>query len=298
MSEEKEIRLEKWRGKNNMDRAWEMAPEFLATNTNFDITRAGTLRTRAGFTVTSLTGDYKNLWSNSWIILATKGDDLVRVYTDLSGVSIVRTQVGNSRMSYIEVNDSVVYSNGQVIGYIKGYVDYSFTAPTEQFKRPIIPGHLLEFYNNRIYIANENALFWTDVVSKRWGSIDGRTNARQLASRIRLLKAVDDGLYLSDDTGIYFASGASPEKMVLNKVTNCPAIEGMVREIDGSLLSEPITGTCLAIVGSKGLFIASNGGNIKNVTEKFYDIGEGVYGSMMFRRNNQGMNQLVLSIRR
>jgi len=298
MAEEKEIRLEKWRGKNNVDRAWEMAPEFLATNTNFDVTRAGTLRRRAGFTVTALTSGYKNLWSNSWIILATHNSDLVRVYTDLSGVSILRTQVGDGLMSYVEVNDKVVYSNGQVIGYIQGYTDYSFTAPTDSFKRAMIPGHLLEFYNNRIYIANENALFWTDVVSKRWGSIDARTNVRQLASRIRLLKAVDDGLYLSDENFIYFAGGTSPEKMTLLKVTNYPAIEGMVKKIDGSLLAEPIAGYCLAILGSKGLLIASNGGNIKNVTEKYYEIGNGVYGTMLFRRNNTGMNQLVLSIRR
>ena len=295
--EEAIVAFNKFTTLSNTGRAWELDPKQLTVATNFDITKYGTLRTRGGYAL-SLSGNYKNLWSNPWIILATSGDDLVRVYPDLSGVSIVRTQVGSGRMSYCTVNDLVVYTNEQVIGYIRGYIDYSFPTPTDANKRGVEPGQLVEYFKNHLYIASNNVLWFTDTASKRWGSIDARVGARQLASRIKLLKAVDDGLYIGDENFIYFASGVNPEKMTLDRVSFAPAIEGMVKEIEGTLLPQPMLGRCLAICSTDGLYIAGNGGQITNVTNKFYNIGSGVYGTILFRKNNNGMNQLVLSIRR
>ena len=235
------------------------------------------------------------MFSTEWIWLAVKDGDLVMVNADLT-LETLRSDVGDAEMSYAVANDTVGYTNGEVVGYVRNEASYLFADPTDEFKLPIVPGDLIEYFNNRFFISTGNVILWTDVLSQRFGAIDKRKNGRQLPSKVLLMKGVDDGLYISDEQEIYFAQGADPYEMVIRSVLNYPAISGMVCEVDIKLLPfQGVSGKCLAIGTRNGVCIAMNSGNIVNVTEKYYAMPDVQKGAMLFKQQNN-MSQVITSI--
>lgn len=282
-----------FKGINNIESPWELKPDELQTATNIDITKAGRLKRRNGRDKV-INGNFHSMFSTPWIWLAVKDDDLVMVNPDLT-LTTLRYDVGNNEMSYAVANDTVGYTNGMVVGYVRDKTSYLFPDPTDEFKLPVVPGDLIEAFNNRFFISVNNVILWTDVLSQRFGCIDKRRNGRQLPSRVLLLKAVDDGLYLSDEEVIYFAKGSDPYEMILIQVLNYPVIEGMVCEVDIKLLPlQGVSGKCFAIGTEKGVCFAMNGGNIFNATEKYYEFPDVKKGAMLFRQGS--LNQVIASV--
>jgi hypothetical protein len=283
----KAVIYQKFTGINNVKKPWELDQTELVEATNVDIDKSYRILLRNG-TTKLLPGAYSNLWANDYIILATYEGNLVEVSPDFTTVTILRVDVGNEPMSYVTVNDIVAYSNNMVIGYVKGGVDYNFPMPTDTFKFPLIPGHLLEYYRGRLFIARENVIWYSDVIAKRFGSLDKRSNGRQLPSRILLMKAVDDGLWLSDETAIYYASGLDPYTLNIVRTKDYPAIFGMAVQVDGQLMSSriPLIGTAYMIGTEQGVCFIGNGGFFMNITEKGYRMPQGTSGTMLFHRGN------------
>jgi len=283
---------QKFNGINNVKKPWELDQTELVEAINVDIDKSNRILLREGRTI-KLSGSYSNLWANGYIILATYGGNLVSVNPDFTTATILRVDVGNEKMSYVTVNDIVVYSNNMVIGYVKNGADYAFPLPTDTFKFPLIPGHLLEYYRGRLFIARGNVIWHSDVMAKRFGSLDKRSNGRQLPSRILLMKAVDDGLWLSDETAIYYASGVDPYTLNLAKIKDYPAIFGMADQVDGQLMSSriPLIGTSFMIGTASGVCYIGNGGFFMNITEKGYEMPRGTSGTMLFHKGN--INRLI-----
>lgn len=277
-------------GKNNIKNPWELENHELVTATNVDITDAKKIQKRSGFTEVS-TGAYRNLWSNGSVCLATKDDDLISIATDLTE-SMIQGSVGTGHMSYAEINDVIGFTNNAVIAYLQSGTVSAFPNPTDTFKLPLPVSNLITEYKNRFYLAQGAILWWSDVLSKRFGCMDKRENGRQLASNIQLLKSVNDGIYLSDTTAIYFMQGEDPYTATLRKVLTYPALYDACCEIDGTVLAQPIVGKCLAIATTRGICIAGNGGQIFNVTEKAYDFGLGTTVAMLFKMASN-MTQVI-----
>jgi hypothetical protein len=300
----RKIRFREFVGKNNREDKWELQsgydpisprPSELVTATNVDITNRFKPRRRPGRTLL-LAGNYSNIWSDERIILAVRDSDLVKVEPDFSDDALLRRGVGNNRMSYDSVSDTVFYTNNQVIGYIKDDISYEFPAQTETHKHELFPGKFIVHYHDRLYIARENVIWFTDVLSQRFGAIDFRQNGRQLLSEIQFLAAVDDGLWTGDRQSIYYLAGNDPYTLRRDVKALYPALEGAVKKIDGKLLPEPIEGTVLAIATKKGICIAGNGGYFANVTEKTYNITEGLVGTVYFSQANS-LNQIITVVR-
>jgi hypothetical protein len=283
----KAVVYQKFTGINNVKKAWELDLSELVEATNIDIDKSYRILLRNGKTKL-LSGAYSNLWTNEFIILATYEGNLVEISPDFITATILRIDVGMEPMSYVTVNDIVVYTNNTVIGYIKEGVDCAFPLPTDTFKFSLIPGHLLEYYRGRLFIARENVIWYSDVMAKRFGSLDKRANGRQLPSRILLMKAVDDGLWLSDETAIYYASGLDPYTLNIVKVKDYPAIFGMATQVDGQLMQSriPLIGTAYMIGTTRGVCFIGNGGFLMNITEKGYRMPQGTSGTMLFHKSD------------
>lgn len=81
------------------------------------------------------------------------------------------------------------------------------------FKYPLPPGQLLEYYKGRLYVAADDILYCGDPYSDYY---DGRHGVYQFEGFITLLRAVEGGLYVADGHH-HFLRGDSPMEFSLVK---------------------------------------------------------------------------------
>lgn len=169
----------------------------------------------------------RSLWASDRICLFMDGGSLKRlnlnntVTTLLSGFNVDDT------VAYVEVGNNVYFSSTNLVGYIDTRVGTTtaFPDPAQTFKTRMVGGQILEYHYNRLYAANANNLFFSDpTILTR---MDQRKNAMAFPSRITMLKAVLDGMYVSDSERVYFMAGRAPSDFVSREVLDVPAIEGM-----------------------------------------------------------------------
>ena len=258
-----------WKGFNgvsNLGEPTELDKSKLITGINVDISKRGKIYRRPGKTRV-LRGLYHSLYSNGKICLAVTNANLVNISSTFA-TTILRLGVGQNRMSYVSVGNAIYYTNNVVIGYIENGVSSEFTEPTEEFRVKTFSGKLIEYYLGRLYIAKDNILWYTDAL--HFNSIDMRMNFKQLPNEIIMVRAVDDGLYISDTKSTYFIGGTNPKDFVLREIYDYPAIIGTDISIIGQNINDEYQGSVAVWVGEKGICIGMNGGQTRNITTKEY----------------------------
>ena len=300
MAKESFITYESFTGINNIKNAWELAPGELLEAQNVDINEASRIVRKTGYEK-KINGVFHSLYGDSHICLGVQDNNtLVRIHRDLNTVQTLRTGIGGNTMSYTPVNDIVIYSNGDVIGFVRDGVSDTFDDPTEEFKLPLPAGNLLEYYNGRLYIIIGRVFFWSDVLSYKTGYLDKRENGKSMSSNIMLFKAVDNGVFISDENKIYFASGLDAKEWNqpggLREVLDYPVKYNAWCEVQGfSIGGTALIGKTYAIATEKGVCVISNGGFIKNITEDYYKMLKGQNMVMLFKERNN-LNQVITAV--
>ena len=196
---------------------------------NIDIDDAGKIHRRDGYKTSIFTGDnIRSLWANDKICLFASHTNLKKLNTDNTTVTLISDVDETDPFSFVEHGDVVYFTNNSIIGYIDTNtgLPYPFPEPVMSYKTKMVGGHILEWYNSRLYAANGSNLFFSDATVPT--RMDTRKNAIAFPSRITMLKAVDDGLYVSDSKNVYFENGGDPiSEFVEVQRLDFPAIEGM-----------------------------------------------------------------------
>lgn len=257
---------------------------------NVDITADNKIWRRYGKTRV-ISGAFHSLFSDGSTCLAVKDEKLIRIFPDYSYLTIL-LDAGKDRMSYVSVNGTIYYTNYKVIGYVQNGQCYEFQTPTHQFKRAPLPGQLIEYYRGCLYIARDNILWFTDALA--FNSVDMRKNFKQFPSRILMVRAVDDGMYVSDSKSTYFLSGNSPTEFALKKIFDYPAILGTDTASDGQSLNREYQGRVALWAGERGVCIGMNGGQALNATDKKYLLPFGIEGASIARIEE--LKQFVVAI--
>ena len=212
-----------------------------------------------------------SLWSNGNICLFVQGPDLKRLNPDYTATTVL-PGVGPARMVYVEVAGTVYLTNGTVIGYVREGAFTTFPDPGQTYKTQMIPGHLIEYFNGRLYVARDNEIWFSDPMAL--GRTDERRNFKQLPSRVTLMSAVDDGIYVSDLERTYFMGGGDPGEAVLIDKTDYPAIPYTAQKIDAARIgglglsgsAVPVSHLCLGdpklVDDQCGQFHLLFGGNV------------------------------------
>ena len=78
---------------------------------------------------------------------------------------------------------------------------------TKTFDDPPI-GHLLEHFNGRIYVANGCTIWYSEPFAYAWFNM--AENFIPLASRVRMIRAVRGGLFVSTEEKTIFLPEAAP----------------------------------------------------------------------------------------
>lgn len=253
-------------GINNVKDKMFLNPNELQEATNVDINDAGVIVRRKGW-VKKQSGKFNSLFATNNMLIAVKDGDLVWVSDDLYSSTVLRANVGNTKMSYVEVNGKVYYTNGQIIGYIENFESKELPEPNRAGRMKTPAGHLIEYYRGRLYVANGNIVYYTDPMN--FAQVNKRSGFIQLNGYIKLMKAVAGGIFVSDGN-IKFLAGESPKNFMVHTVANYDAIVGKI--IDGSYLGGevPVNGKVLYMLTEKGFCIGLGDGQFFNLTKDRY----------------------------
>jgi hypothetical protein len=177
---------------------------------------------------------------------------LKKLNADGTTTTLVADIDPNDNMCYVAVNDIVFFSNKSMIGYVYRGLSYPFPTPTDTYKKRMVGGHILEWYNSRLYAANDRTIYYSDS-GNRLMQMDFRKNAKAFPYRITMMKSVQDGIYVSYKNRTLFLSGTDPESFYEKHILDVGAIEGMSVTAYGENIGNGISGKALYFVGEDGI---------------------------------------------
>jgi hypothetical protein len=288
-----------FRGKNNLADPARILPSggasFLAECRDVDIDDEFMIHRRGGFGSPIFPGGgIHSLWSNGNICLFVQGEDLKELNSDYTTATIF-SGVGSARMVYVDVAGTVYLTNGTLIGFMREGVFNLFPDPQQTYKSPMVPGHLIEYFDGRLFIARDNEIWFSDPLALM--RTDMRRNFKQLPSRITILSSVEDGIYVSDLERTYFMGGGDPGEANLIDKADYPAISHTAQKIDADRIGGlGLSGSAVLWASRMGICMGANQGQFKNITEEHFQIqGKPFSGGSIIRKEG-GIYQLVCTI--
>ena len=247
----------------------------LAVAVDIDIDSSGRISRRKGYERV-LSGAGHSLFPYNNICFVVVDSSLTILYPDFSTKTLL--QVTDARMSYCAVGTRVYFANSYEKGYIENEVVYpwekgSYVGPdtTKVLYDPPV-GKLLEVWNGRMFVDQDEALWYSEAFNYHAFALG--ENYILFPSKLRMVKAVKDGLFVSTEEETYFLSGSTPKSFSQLKVADYPAIEGtdvLVKgsKIGGDDLDKGILNEDVVIwTSSEGICIGGPGGFFKNLTER------------------------------
>ena len=286
-----------FKGKNNVPDPARVLPSdgvsFLSECRDTDVTDDMMPHRRTGFSSPSFPGILvHSLWSNGEVCLFIQGSDLKRLNLDYTAQTIF-PGAGPSRMVYVDVNGKIYLTNGATIGYFREGAFNDFPDPQQSYKSPMVPGHLIEYFNGRLYVGRDNEIWFSDPMALM--RTDRRRNFKQLPSRVTLLSAVDDGVYVSDQERTYFMAGGDPGEAALMNKADYPAIPYTAQKIEAERIGElGLSGPAILWASRMGICLGASGGQFRNLTEDYYRIqGDLSSGSSLLRKRGDSHQYLV-----
>ena len=203
--------MRKFTGINNIDPKTRLAPVIidyeyvypLRVAKNVEIDNTYRISSRPGYTKTKTGSNIHSMWSDGEACFYVDGATLYQLNTDYTAIALRSNLTLNARMSYAVNNDRYYFTNEYQIGYAKNGAAYGLMDPSRQFKLPLPAGQCIEYFMGCLFVAVNKILYISDPLSDYY---DTRTGYKPFAERITMVRAVDDGLYVSDDR-IWFIKG-------------------------------------------------------------------------------------------
>lgn len=294
-----EIIFDNFKGINNVADATNLDVQELVEAPNVDIDNEGRAKRRDGYTRKFVPTDKTHsMWSNDRVCFVIDGTTLKRIHEDYSA-TVIRNNVSNLPMEFVDVNEKVYYSNASVNGWVDTLgVDNRYDTPTVNYKAKPQPAQHIEYYNGRIYHAKDHTIWFTDPYN--FGAIDMRTNAIKMKDEVTMMQAVDNGIFVSigdinDRSSIIFLSGDAPENFTSIEVASYGAIEGTAVKPRPAFVGDGANGKTVLWTSRKGVCLGGNGGSFKNLTATRYEVPVNRYGAGQFRIID-GLPQYIASL--
>lgn len=245
----------------------------LAVAVNVDIDNTGRISRRKGYKATNFTTTCHSLFSTEQICFFVSGNTLYSLQADFTAIPLKTGLTPNARMRYVAVHNGVFFSNGYENGFwrdgeLLDWVATEYKGPRTKrnFSDPPI-GHLLEYYNGRVWIGQESTLFYTEAFGYFW--VDMARNFVPFGGRLSMVRAVDNGLFVGDSRGTYFIAYAGSKEATFRKISSAIVVEGTDISMPGELLTrEGINGKVAIWASSDGIIAGLSDGTIKNLTKE------------------------------
>jgi len=245
----------------------------LAVAVNIDIDQSYRVTRRKGFELLH-SGAYHSLFCDTGECLVISGTTMYTVSKDFSTLkTVVSGLVPNFRMSYAQHGSKIYFNNT----YNRGYIDDSvFTQLTAgEYLGPDtnriygIPegGSHIGIFFGRMLMAVGNMVFWSE--PWQFNVYDLANSHITLDSRVRMIKPVDDGVWISSSKLTYFLSGNDPKKWKLITRAQFPALEWSVatKLVDGYEIGLQNPGLCALWTSPEGAILGTGNGQLINLTK-------------------------------
>lgn len=281
-------------GINNIGDPLSLGPDYLVSATNVDIGDTKLKHRREGYGAALLAGNYhsaKTFFGNT-LCLAVTGTSLRIVNPDWSSHIIRNDLTPGLRMSYVEVNDEIHYTNSQVIGFVKNRADGAFPAITKIGGSRMPAGHLIEYHNGVLLVARGGDIFHS--MPHDLGRTELRRNFFSFPGRMTLMRSVFGGLFVAYGKTSFLA-GLTPKEFTVRDLTEYDAIPHTDTEFDAADLGgdQPMTGKGIFWESTKGPCIGLPGGIFFNLALNKYTPPAGASGASIQRVNRKGFNQFL-----
>lgn len=240
---------------------------WLKMANNIDIDDEYMPHRRTGYSQV-LSGNVHSFWSNGELALFMQNGSLKSMSTTYSASTLLSGLEANAVMHYADCHGTIYFTNADIIGsYISGTAAL-LTDPGQRFKVSMKPGHLIEYFNARLYVAQDNILWFSDAISL--GYLDMRKNFLQFSDRITMVKSVTDGLYVSAGDTTYFLFGKDPFEFVKIEVAGSAAIEGSAVSVTSEQINKDALGPVVMWASDEGIFMGRPAGSVLNKTWSHY----------------------------
>lgn len=209
------------------------------------------------------------------------------VYIDLTSNNSGITISGIPTSSDATVSSVNVYlstRNGEVLYLAKtvanGTGSTTYSGDTKEFslelatlmKGPPHAGHMIQFYNGRIYIAKDNGVWYTEPYNYELMNL--AHGFIPFPDRVTLFAPVKGGIWASYKKGkTFFLQGDDPAKFVTDWKKEIAAYEGSQVQDDIRIKGETVGGWYW--MAYDGIYIGLDGGNLLNITYNRYRVGSG-----------------------
>jgi hypothetical protein len=216
--------LGSFKGLKNTVSSERLGADELERAVNIDLDDVGQARRRRGY-VRKLTGSWHSVRTFTLMVLGVR-DGVLGIIREGYAFTSLATFVGPTRLAYTEVNGDVYFCNDAVSGVVKAdgtVVPWGKTDGQGLWLSPVIDetptlgpvaGDLIgdpirasdiEAYKGRIYLADGKTLWATELY--RYHIVNRTRGFIQFEHNITLVMAVDDGLYVGTEGGLYFLKG-------------------------------------------------------------------------------------------
>ena len=249
---------------------------------NVDIDNDRMIHRRGGRNLLLGGSGIHSLWSDDRVCLFVQNNIFKKLNTDNTPTTLVTDIDPTDKMCYVSVVDSVFFSNYSIVGYVnmRDGLPYPFPDPNQTFKQRMIGGHILEFFNNRLYSANDRIIYYSDATIPM--RMDMRKNAIPFMDRITMMRAVKNGIYVSTGKGVYFMSGMDPSEFTFSKVLDVGAIDGMSITVDGDSVDKfGSTGKTIYFMTEDGPYKGYPGGSVLQMQNGLFSVEDIEYGTSL-----------------
>jgi hypothetical protein len=197
-------------------------------------------------------------------------------------------------MSYAQVNYLTACSNGIDLFLIENGVAVEFAFSSETFKEAVLAGHMLACFNRRLFVAVDNALYYTDADDIQ--RLDERDDPIAFDSRINMVLPVGhNGMYVSADK-VYWLRGRGADEFSIEVACEGQAVERTGLAIDGALLAEPDfpiqSGPAAIFTTTLGICVGNDAGGVINLTQDSLGFTAQSRGAALIRKNGE-FNQYI-----
>jgi hypothetical protein len=282
--------MERFTGINNVDEAYRLLPTVidhayvwpLREAYNVDIDNTLGIKSRSG-RVSVLTGvDLHSLWSDGVRCFFVDGVTLYEM--DLAyNKTVIATVTPGYRVSYVPANDRYYLTNEREIGYIKGATFNTLVDPSREFKLPLPAGSHIEYFMGCLFVSVKNVLYISDPLCDYY---DTRTGYRIFTDDITMIRAVDNGLYISDKK-VWFVKGKGNDDFEREEVESDPAIPFTDLRTSADSMGYDVSGDVAVWTSSGGgIIIGDSSGTVKDLTSDRYHFDSFGNGTAFIRNLN------------
>ncbi len=236
-----------------------------AVNVRFD--KTGRPGRRNGFSLRH-GGNFYSLFTRGNVGYVGLDDAVYKINPDLSLTGIRSGMTGND-IAYVWTPLGVIYSNGKEKGILSEDTSAEWVKAdrvreesTRHFTGPPNGISHLEIFSSRI-LASVDDVLWRSLPNDH-GTFRQGADYNQFPDRVRMVRAVAGGVYVSDEKRTYFLFGNNPEEWERKTVMECPAMEwsDMTDLIEPAVLGIQEASPLAVWVSADGLVYGTSQGQI------------------------------------